>query len=329
MHPIKWLYLLLCLLGLTSSPVSAQDYCDPDAALRLCNLDGRTYTHTYSATQTTFNAGFELASCKLQGSKKDCHKSNAPDYELTLTGDEDGTNYYLTGPGGARLPISLTFTDGTNATAPLTPANPSDVFTGTVNLTPVAFNVTITPASGTPLTAGTYSAVFSVDAVQTKACGSRCDEQNGLTFTLSVVIPAQIVVKNIDDIELTPPLDRSAPIEQEEPLCIGGYGFSRFVVRFSSDNGSTGGSGAFPFQLNGTTSGHGLPYSVAFINDLTSATGVAAASDGSVTGAFNRRSDLQCANDNARILVSLTAADWTSATDTNYQDTLRITVVPE
>ncbi|MGL6159372.1 hypothetical protein [Microbulbifer sp.] len=144
-------------------------------------------------------------------------------------------------------------------------------------------------------------------------------------FDITLTVPTQIIVKNFDDMALnTTGATLGNPIEGTEDICVGGIGFGNYSVSLSSQNGSTGGSGTDPFQLNGV--GQNLPYSAAFINNTSSTTGTAADTNGDITGSFARNGNLDCDTDNARVFVTIGATEWESAVETSYSDTLTVTV---
>ena len=328
------LKILLLLLFSLSHLSSAQvvDYCSSDNALRVCDLDGENLTHSYSAGSTqTASLDFQVQSCKWQSSKNRCHNTNTLDYTVAVTGENDGSSFLLTGPGDAKLPVTFSYTDATNFTANI-PANGTEqTYYGTNALLPTALTVTVDTLTAQSLLQGDYTAQFTLAAAQFGGCGSSgCTTFSDITFTVTVTIEARIVVTRLDDIPLTRPASNTQAIAAREDICVGGAGFSQYKVKFSSQNGSSGaGGGSYPFQLNGNNTAHSLPYAVAFAGTTTTTSGTDAASDGSVSGSFTRTADLNCSADNATIFVTIPASDWNSAIDTNYTDTLSITVTPE
>ncbi|MBY6190495.1 hypothetical protein KUV22_08715 [Microbulbifer agarilyticus] len=328
----KLFLLLLALTLLSGNKAFANDYCSVDFALRVCNLDGGTLDQQYATgTGESADLNFELQSCKWQSNKSACHPSNFLAYLVSITADNDGTNFLLTGPGNVTLPVSITYTDATNFSAAI-PADGSEVeMNGTNTLQAVAITVTVDPLATQGLAPGTYSAPFTFSARQTGGCGSSgCTEFNDIAFTVNVTIPSQIVVRRLNDIPLTRPSSASQPIFQREDICVGGTGFSEYNVSFLSENGTTGtGGGSYPFQLNGSNTADVMPYEVAFAGSVSAGSGTSAASDGTVPGTFTRTTDLSCNLDNATIFITVQASDWTSAVDTQYTDTLHITVTPE
>lgn len=159
-------------------------------------------------------------------------------------------------------------------------------------------------------------------AAQDGVAGSNSSSGN---FDITLTVPTQIIVKNFDDMALTTTgATLGDAITGTEEFCVGGIGFASYSVNLESQNGSTGGSGSAPFQLNG--SGQNLPYAAAFVNNTTSTTGDDADTNGDVPGSFPRAGNLACATDNARVIVSIDSADWESAVETSYSDTLTVTV---
>lgn len=145
-------------------------------------------------------------------------------------------------------------------------------------------------------------------------------------FDITLTVATQIVATNFDDM----PLDTASatlgnPIEGFEDICVGGIGFANYSVNLASTNGvSGGGSGSNDFQLNGSS--QDLPYTASFIDNTSSTSGTAADSAGDVAGSFARTSNVACASDNARVIVSIDSADWETATEASYSDTLTVTV---
>lgn len=167
-----------------------------------------------------------------------------------------------------------------------------------------------------------FAISFGTHAASDGIAGSSSSSGN---FDITLTVPTQIIVKNFADMALnTSGATLGNPIQGSEDICVGGIGFANYSVNLSSQNGSTGGSGTAPFQLNG--SGQNLPYSAAFINNTSSSSGTAADTSGDISGSFARNDNLNCGTDNARVFVSVAAADWESANETSYSDTLTVTV---
>jgi len=308
------------------------DYCSENFALRICDLDGSTLTHEFvSGTGESATLDIQVQSCKWQDNKEVCHKSNFLAYLVAIVGENNGTHFLLTGPGGAKLPVSISFTDATNFTTVIAAIGSEQELNGTNALLPAGITATVDPLATQGLLPGNYSAEFILSARQTGGCGKYgCTEFSDIGFTINIALPAQIVVKRMDDIPLSRPAGNSQAISQREDICVGGTGFSQYKVTFFSQNGSTGaGGGAYPFQLNGSNTTDTLPYYVAFTGNTAAPSGTSAASDGSVSGTFSRTGDLACSGDNATIFISIPASDWNAAIDTHYTDTLSITVAPE
>jgi hypothetical protein len=165
---------------------------------------------------------------------------------------------------------------------------------------------------------------LNVSAATNPTGPSTSGSSNG-DFDITLTVEEQIIVTNFDDMDLfTNTATLGQPIEGYENICVGGIGFANYGVNLSSDNGSTGGAGATPFQLNGST--QNLEYTASFINNTSSTSGTSADASGDISGSFPRASTVACATDNARVIVAVAAADWESATEASYTDTLTVTV---
>ncbi|WP_193165102.1 hypothetical protein [Microbulbifer hainanensis] len=168
------------------------------------------------------------------------------------------------------------------------------------------------------------AAALSVSAATQGTAGT---SNSSGTIGITLNVPTQIIAKGFQDIPLTTTGAVSGdPISGFTDFCVGGIGFGQYSVQLTSANGATGGVGAGSddFDLYGTS--QYLPYSASFINNTSDTTGLPADSSGDVAGSFNRVGNLGCATDNARVIVAIASADWEAATETNYSDTLTVTV---
>nr|WP_010133618.1 hypothetical protein [Microbulbifer agarilyticus] len=148
-------------------------------------------------------------------------------------------------------------------------------------------------------------------------------------FDITLTVATQIITTNFDDMDLdTASATLGNPIVGYEDICVGGIGFAEYSVDLTSQNGSSGGTGSAPFQLNGTS--QNLAYTAAFIDDIAATTGAQADATGEVAGTYPRVSNVACGSDNARVIVSIASSEWESATETgDYTDTLTVTVTAE
>ncbi|MEW5249322.1 hypothetical protein [Microbulbifer discodermiae] len=171
------------------------------------------------------------------------------------------------------------------------------------------------------------AAMAAMTSVSTSAAndGVAGSSSSSGDFDITLNVPTQIIVKNFNNMLLdTTAATLGAPIVGTEDICVGGIGFASYSVNLSSQNGSSGGVGSDPFQLNGTS--QNLPYTAAFIDNVANSTGTGADVNGDITGSFARNGNLDCQSDNARVFVTVDAAVWESANETSYSDTLTVTV---
>lgn len=181
--------------------------------------------------------------------------------------------------------------------------------------------ITLCILAATCLTAATFHSFAATDGIADSSDSSG-------NFEINLTVPTQIIVKNFDDMDLnTDGATLGNTIEGTEDICVGGIGFGNYSVGLSSLNGSTGGPGSDPFQLNGTA--QNLPYSAAFVDSTSSTNGTAADTNGDISGSFPRAGNLNCNTDNARVFVTIAAADWASANEISYSDTLTVTVTAQ
>lgn len=317
--------LLLALLLAAAATAQSGDPCYSDPALSICGLDNATLDYTYDP-QTPAGPpplDFTSHSCKWHW-KKGCQK--ALPYNVRVDGYNNSNNFLLTGPGGASLAVDLSYTDGTGTNTTLPASGGLVGVNGTVNSQATSITAVLVTDPQT-LTPGTYSETFTLTASQSGGCGSDCGYLGGIDFTVSVTIPPRITVTNFDDMDLSGSVIAGQPIERSEDFCVGGIGFDRYSVALSSGNGSTGGAGSSPFQLNGNFDS--LPYTVAFIDNTGSNSGITADNSGQVGGTFPRTAGMNCAGDNARIFVTVATNDWENAEENSYTDTLTITVTTQ
>jgi len=144
------------------------------------------------------------------------------------------------------------------------------------------------------------------------------------TTEITLEVGNLIVVRNLKDIDLTTAgTAAGSDITGSETLCVGGLGFTGYTVQLDSTNG---GASTGTYELgNGTDT---ITYQVAFDDDTASASGTAPdATTGSVATTFSNLGTLSCSADNARIFVTIPAAQWETISDTtNLTDTLTVTV---
>ena len=319
------LSLALLLPGLAAA--QAVDPCYGDPALGICNLNGATLDYDYDPqlAGSPPRLDFSAHSCKWQSRQRRCQKNL--NYRVRVDGYNSGNGaFLLTGPGNATLAINLDYTDSTGATTALPASGDSIEVNGTIDSRPASITVALLTDPQT-LMAGIYSGAFSLSAEQAGGCGSNCGFLPNINFTISVTVPAMITVEDFNNIDLSSSIMPGQPIERTEEFCVGGIGFAGYSVNLSSDSGSTGGAGSSPFQLNGEFDS--LPYSVAFIDNINSGSGIAADANGNISGIFPRAEGLGCTSNNARVFIRVAAADWENAEESSYTDILTITVTTQ
>ncbi|WP_237067253.1 hypothetical protein [Microbulbifer guangxiensis] len=170
---------------------------------------------------------------------------------------------------------------------------------------------------------------FVATVAATAAIGAHAATQGNVgatnssgTSLITLEVGSLIVVKGLEDITLTTAgTPAGTDIATSGTLCVGGVGFSGYSIELDSTNG---GADSAVYQLsNGTDT---IDYLVAFDDDENSASGVSPTADGSIAG-FTNLGTLGCTTDNAKLFVTVEAAEWESITDTtNLTDTLTVTV---
>lgn len=310
---------------------------DDDRFIGVCDLDTAVHNFNYDNQGSDQGyIGFSIRSCHTYWGFS-C--SNAREYTVEVGGPAAGGYLVLSGSGG-NLPLELTFTHPSSGSETLSPYTESNSrFAGATNgvQTPVEFGLSLPDVTG--ISPGVYSGTFDFYLYQCETWAqpwSICKNStwNGRTelnppvsFTISLTVLPRIIVKNFNDVNLSAAaVTPGQPIEGYEDICVGGI-FTNYTVMLSSDSGSTGGSGSSPFQLNGVS--QNLPYTAAFIDNTSSTSGITADASGNISGSFPRAGDESCNSDNARIIVSVAAADWESANETSYSDTLTVTVTSQ
>jgi hypothetical protein len=308
---------LLLLGSLWAGQVRSQGGCEFSNGnrLRVCGLEGNQPIN-YDPSIAPKVIDFTLHS-RLGG--------NTPwPYTVTVTPLSNPT-YSLSSGGGDQANFSLTFKpDNEPSATTLSPGAPSGEFTGSTSQIGASLSLTLTNPDS--LVDNNYSGDFEF-LIEQYFFGFPFQSLT-VYFTINLAVPTRIIVKNFDDMDLftnTASLDQ--PIEGYENICVGGIGFANYTVNLSSENGSTGGSGSFPFQLNGAS--QNLPYTAEFINNTSSTIGIPPDANGDISQAFPRAGNENCTTDNARVIVSIAAASWESANETSYTDKLTVTVTPQ
>ncbi|MFC6980620.1 hypothetical protein [Microbulbifer taiwanensis] len=143
------------------------------------------------------------------------------------------------------------------------------------------------------------------------------------TSEITLTVGNLIVARMFGDIGLTTDgATVGSPITQTEEICIGFLGFTGYTVQLDSANG-TAGTGTYTLD-NGTET---ISYDVAFDDDETAGSGTSPNGTGAVPGTFTNNGNLGCSSENARIFISIPAAQWEGISSTaSFTDTLTVTV---
>ncbi|MGL6159374.1 hypothetical protein [Microbulbifer sp.] len=317
---MKFTYRLwLLLLGILSAGPALSQCNNTGFFLQICDLEGN-HDISYDPASTAKNIDFQLYSRTFV-----FFVGLTPaDYRVTVNP--------LTGTGFAlfstvdQADFSLTFQPSNGASVALSPGTPSSDFTGSTDLVNASLFLTLTNPDA--LVSNNYSGEFEFLIEQQGNCGFFGCQNLSVDFTVNLTVPTRIIVKNFNDMPLdTVTATPGNPIEGYEDICVGGVGFANYTVNLASTNGSTGGSGTFPFQLNGVS--QNLPYTSEFIDNTSSTSGFSPDANGDISQPFPRTGNENCTVDNARVIISIAAADWGSANETSYTDTVRVTVMVE
>lgn len=143
------------------------------------------------------------------------------------------------------------------------------------------------------------------------------------TSDITLTVGNLIIARMFDDIALsTNGASVGSDITATEEICIGGLGFTGYTVQLDSSNG-TAGTGTYTLD-NGTEA---ISYNVAFDDDAAAASGTAPDGTGAVTGTFTNLGNLGCSTENARIFITIPAAQWEAIGSTDdFTDTLTVVI---
>lgn len=143
------------------------------------------------------------------------------------------------------------------------------------------------------------------------------------TTDITLTVGNLIVARMFDDIALsTDGASVGSDITATEEICIGRIGFTGYTVQLDSTN-SGANTGTYTLD-NGTET---ISYNVAFDDDAAAASGTAPDATGAVPATFTNLSNLACSTENARIFITIPAAQWEAIGSTNdFTDTLTVIV---
>ncbi len=301
---------------------------NPERFIGVCRLEGSTSTFTYDDTvPQQGEIQFTVRSCSTWWGEICEH---AIPYTATTTGDNNGNNFILRRDrGNQTAEIRLAYSSG-GSTETLNPAtNGSQLFPGAANGAHTPASITVTMVDpGTNLRNGIYSGTFELTidqcggsytwGVDPEACDGRyaTTELLNLTFHIELRIRSRIRIHGLDDMFLTATTEGA---ESSQTFCVWTTGDALFRLTADSQNGSG------QFLLRGIDL---VPYS-AEIEHLPSAR-VEALTEGVRSTnnwpGHNSRSCRNLSQENMQITIRVDPASLEGAQDSNYTDTLTLTV---
>ena len=301
------------LLLLLHAAYAAAQTCPPADPFGICGL-ADSHTFIYGYTDSTLSEVIDIQTVSYKTTGRPQPRSMR--IEVLQTYPTPVGTYSLAPDNGVgpSLEISLSleqlFSGGQSAQ--FSPgSNPR--FTGSLQAEPS--QLVIDAAGGQLLEDTSYSGAFTM----------QLDQQSGgdiaVDFTLTVTLEPSIGIYNLPTrMDLTNTnVMAGGNFAGSADFCVGGRGFANYSVELISAHGSTGGSGAEPYELAGLAdSTERLPYTAEFN-----------AAPGTISGTFSRLADDSCSTNNASITVSVSENAWQEARQRDYADTLTVTVKAE
>lgn len=311
------LAVVFCMLCAVTGPASAQQGCDALwGAAEICELPTSPPPLDYNWNNPEQgDISFRLVSRECTAWLWIiCLRWQGIPYTLEVTGPAANGAFLLSGAGGS-LPIRLTYSS-TNVTGlPLPPGASSAAIQGHNRHESVYITVWLAePLAAAHLLAGTYSGTFNLTLSQRGSCNPDCLT---VPFSIDLVVPANIRISGLDDMEINAP----GEMAKDEDFCVFTQGGAPFGIKADSAVGSDG-----SFQLGGRITGDRITYHVEANTSPPSAPMML--TEGVPTAPiWSGHTQLDCGGgSNMRITVTLPPGALDNAVESTYTDTLTITV---
>ena len=267
---------------------------------------------SWSASQGNVSTSSDFCVLSTRGSS-----GNPRDYAVTGIPWISGS-FAVSGPGGASIPFTLTFTDlVTSSAEQLQPwVRTGRDKTGVANCAGVQnarLTVSFNAVDLAAAPSGSYQQRVFLRAQNNNGFGDFED------FLVRVQISDQVRISDLDPIDLGS-FDGSSDLSGDDGLCVyRNSGGSAYTIQADGD----GAGGAFTLT-NGIAT---LPYLVDY-DDGGGYAGLAAGVAAAMTGANSSAADCGGAT-NARVRVTVSAVDMSTAAPGAYSGTLTLLVAPQ
>ncbi|SDJ67272.1 hypothetical protein [Microbulbifer yueqingensis] len=343
------LVLLLCLMlqaGLVNAESTNARPCDNGAGppddptepgyderlIGVCSLENTSTTLPYQpSARLQGEVNFSVRSCSPDGSSSVCDFATPYTVMLTGTSTKNGNKFVLLGESGqGDVTVKLAYRSG-GRSEELDSGKESALFPGGANGQQVPAAIEVSLQNLGQLKEGSYSGTFSLALVQ---CGSKglsgsvpCDGSKPttriaageeITFTINLAVASAIRISGLADMLLQD--DGSGTYTDSQDFCV--FSSSGTPFRITAD--SLTGNGSFLLQGGAQA----LAYETTVTN-LASG-GTEQLREGVISSSTWPGHPLEDCNgyteENMSLVISVLPSEIGNATETNYVDTLTLTV---
>lgn len=311
----KWWtdFTLLCLMVLGLSQLSYAQACDNTQLIQICDLN-RTTTFALNSPVPTILGSVEFSVISRRPQTQNRYKET--NYKVTVIERNSG-QYTLTSQNNDEIPVVLNYSSLSNSTlVELTHGQNSKILKGSINFESASISFSLaTPTVQPP--PGVYVGSFEI-TLRESGCGQSCLEIIGL-FDVELVVDPSIRISGLEDMLLNFPANTAT-----QTFCVFASAGLDFGIRAESLNGS----GEFLLLGSGGT-GDTVTYQASsgeVGTALTPLTEGIATLDQGISWPGNSSQDCAIGGENMELLISVDPAALNNAIESNYTDTLTLTV---
>lgn len=311
----QWLFIALLLpLVQVLAPLAHAQACDTDQIIQVCELDSRTTFVFDPQVQTLGSVDFRIISKR----EKKNDKPQGVKYRVRATETSTAQFTLRSTSGSDQIDVTLTYINFNGMATALTPGAESAQQDGTPTFADASIRFDLATAGIQPAS-GVYQGYFQLELNQSAACADSGCQSTTASFDVELVVDASIRISGLEDMWIDYPVSTAT-----QTFCVFTSAGLDFGIRADSQNGT----GEFLLLGTGGT-GDTVNYQVS-TGEVSSALvtlteGVSTLNQG-ITWAGNPSADCATGGENMQLEISLDPAAINNAVETNYTDTITLTV---